>query len=348
MLVILSYSFNAVAPMFVAIALGAFIAKRGLAGSRETAFLNTLCFRYLLSLHIFNNVQQVDFSAEFNPRLVGTFIIIVTTLYILSWLVFSLTVRDYERRCIYIVTAFRSNNLIYALPLATNLFGPEGVKSAAMLVPVSIIFFNFFTVIAMVYHRQKIETGAARATEARNIPAEEHEPPDGPANGVMGTATMRTALKKCAFEVATNPLIIGSSLGIIFSLLHVPLPEFVRRGVNSIALSATPLSLILLGAQINLKSLAGNIRAVIGAAALRLLVVPGILIPLSVILGFRGQELGALAVAFAAPPAVANLIMAGNYRIAPEFAAQTVYLSTLLSMGSIFIMIATLRGLGLF
>jgi predicted permease len=341
MLVILSYSFNAVAPMFVAVALGAFIAKRGLAGEREIAFLNTLCFRYLLALHIFNSVLQVDLYAEFNPRLVLTFIVIITALYGISWLVFSLAIKDYGRRCVYIVTAYRSNNLIYALPLAANLFGPEGVKPAAMLVPFTIIFFNFFTVIVMVYYRQKIEAGTARIIAARTIAARRIA-------AQISTTDMRAALKKCAFEVITNPLIIGSILGILFSLLRLPLPEFIKSGINSIALSATPVSLVLLGALINLKALAGNIRAVIGAAVLRLLVVPGLLLPLVVALGFRGPELGALAVAFAAPPAVANLIMAQNYRVAPEFAAQTVYLSTILSIATIFAMVATLRGLGLF
>jgi predicted permease len=322
--------------MFVAVALGAFIAKRGLAGSREIMFLNTLCFRYLLALHIFNNVLQVDFYAEFKPRLVGTFIVIITALYGISWLVFSLAVKDYGRRCIYIVTAYRSNNLIYALPLAANLFGPEGVKPAAMLVPVTIIFFNFFTVIVMVYHRgpQALPLNAAQGEKA--------------GDGVTGNASMRAALKKCVFEVITNPLIIGSSLGILFSLLRLPLPAFIKSGVNSIALASTPVSLVLLGAQINLKALAGNMRAVLGAAALRLIVVPGLLVPLVVALGFRGPELGALAVAFAAPPAVANLIMARNYHVAPEFAAQTVSLATLLSMITIFVMVAVLRGLGLF
>jgi predicted permease len=327
MLVILSYSFNAVAPMFVAILLGAYITRRGLVGDREIAFLNTLCFRYLLALHIFNNVLQVDFRAEFRPRLVFTFIVVITVLFCIAWLVFTLTVRDLARRCIYIVTAYRSNNLIYALPLAANLFGAEGLKSAATLVPVTIIFFNFFTVIAMVCHRQKIESGDARSGASSEV---------------------RTALKKCTFEVLTNPLIIGSSLGIVFSLIRFPLPAFLRSGISSIATAATPVSLILLGAQINLKALTGNIRAVLGAVCLRLLLVPGILVPLMVYLGFRGPELGALAIAFAAPPAVGNLIMARNYKVAPEFAAQTVYLATLVSMFSIFGMVAILRGLELF
>jgi predicted permease len=113
-------------------------------------------------------------------------------------------------------------------------------------------------------------------------------------------------------------------------------------------MAATPVSLILLGAQINLKALAGNIRAVSGAVFLRLLLVPGVLVPLAVYMGFRGPELGALAIAFAAPPAVGNLIMARNYKVAPEFAAQTVYLATIVSMFTIFVMVAILRGLGLF
>jgi predicted permease len=318
--------------MFAAILLGAFIAKRGQAGDNEIVFLNTLCFRYLLSLHVFNSVLSVDFYSEFNPRLVLTFIIVITALFLASWLVFSLAIKDFARRCIYIVTSYRSNNIIYALPLAANLFGPAGVKAAAMLIPFTIIFFNFFTVITMVCHRQKIE---ASLSAARLSAAEKN-------------TALHAALKKCAFEIITNPLIIGSSMGILFSVSRFPLPSFLRNGVNSIAQSATPISLILLGTQIKLKSLSQNIRPVLAAMFLRLILVPSVLVPLSVFLGFRGPELSALAVAFAAPPAVTNLIMARNYKVAPELAAQTVYLSTLASMFSIFAMIAILRALRLF
>ena len=66
---VLLFSFNAVAPMFIAIFLGALLARRGFAGEREIIFLNTLCFRYLLSTHVFNSVLSVNFYTEFNPRL---------------------------------------------------------------------------------------------------------------------------------------------------------------------------------------------------------------------------------------------------------------------------------------
>jgi predicted permease len=50
-------------------------------------------------------------------------------------------------------------------------------------------------------------------------------------------------------------------------------------------------------------------------------------------------------VAFAAPCAVTNMVMARNYNIAPAFAAHTVYLSTALSMFTMFLTISLLRAL---
>jgi predicted permease len=222
-----------------------------------------------------------------------------------------------------IVSSFRSNNLIYALPLAANLFGAEGVTVASMMIPVVIILFNFFCVVVMVSY----------------APAEA---------GEAGKPALSESLKRTVIDILKNPLIVGSVAGIVFSLLGITLPGFLQNGLNGVAAAATPIALMLLGAQIDFKALAGNLGPALGACALRLLIVPGLLVPLMVFLGFRGPELGALMVAFAAPCAVNNLIMARNYRIDPPFAAQTVYLSTVLSLPTMFIAISLLRALGLF
>jgi predicted permease len=181
----------------------------------------------------------------------------------------------------------------------------------------------------MVYH-------APRETAAGESPRE--------AGGKGGVA----ALKRTVIDILKNPLIIGSVLGIVFSLLKIPLPRFVRNGISMIAVSATPLSLVLLGAQIDFKALAGNLGPAFGACALRLILVPAILVPILALVGFRGPELGALMVVFSAPCAVNNLIMARNYRINPAFAAQTVYLSTAFSLFTMFGLISLLRWAGLF
>jgi predicted permease len=320
---IIIFSFNAVAPLLFPIALGWFILRRRHIAEGDINFLNRLCFRYLLPFHIFNNTRAVDIRAEFNPRLILIVSLCIFLVMILSWIIFALTIRDRERRCIMIVTSFRSNNLIYALPLAANLFGTEGVTVASMMIPVVIILFNFFSVVVMVCY----------------APAE---------GGEAGKTAVKENLKRTAMDILRNPLIVGSVGGIVFSLLGIAFPGFLQSGINGVAASATPIALMLLGAQIDFKQLAGNLVPALGACALRLVIVPGVLVPIMILLGFRGPELGALMVAFAAPCAVNNLIMARNYRIDPPFAAQTVYLSTVLSLPTMFIAISLLRALGLF
>jgi predicted permease len=316
--------------MFFPIALGWFIHFRGHIGEKEISFLNRLCFKYLLAFHLFNSTVAIDFSAEFSPRLIIFCSLGIFMIMILSWLFFGLTVRDREKRCILIVSSFRSNNIIYALPIAANLFGDAGTKVAAMLMPMTIILFNFFCVIVMVYHAPG---EAADGTETKA--------PDQ--SGGLGATLKRTVI-----DIFRNPLIIGSILGIVVSLSGIPIPRFVRSGINMVAITGTPLALLLLGSQIDFKQLAGNLAPAFGACLLRLVIVPAILVPLFAFIGFRGPELGALMVVFSAPCAVNNLIMARNYNINPGFAAQTVYLSTVLSLLTMFCYISLLRGLGFF
>jgi predicted permease len=84
------------------------------------------------------------------------------------------------------------------------------------------------------------------------------------------------------------------------------------------------------------------------ACVIRLVLVPGILVPLMALYGFRGPELGALMVVFAAPCAVTNQVMSRIYNLDPEFTGQTSTMSTVLSMATMFVRVTALRSLGLF
>jgi predicted permease len=324
---ILAFSFNSVAPMFIPIALGVLLAARGMIGDREISFLNTLCFKVLLPVYLFNNVFATHFMRELDIGMVLFFIVAVTALIIAAWVIFALTVEDIERRAIYITVAYRSNNLIFALPLAGYMFGEVGLKSAAMLVPITIIFFNLYTVIVLVYH--------ANLKRRR-------------AGGNAANTTILYALKRCAIDVLKNPLIIGSLLGISCSILNLRLPQFIEKGVNSIGNAATAVSLVLLGGQINVREIGNDIKNVIWPCLIRLIIVPAFVVPAAVMCGFRGPDLGVLVVAFSAPPAIANMIMARNYNLAPRMAAQTVYIATSLSILTVFIIISILRAMKLF
>jgi predicted permease len=314
---VLLFSFNAILPMLIPMALGWFIARRGQIGEQDLGFLNRLCFRYLLPFHVFNSTLAIDFYVEFKARMVLFCVAGIVGVMFTAWVICALVIKNRERRCIFITSAFRSNNVIYALPLAANLFGEQGIKAAVTLVPVTIIVFNFFTVVVMVYH----------AREGKRL---------------------RDTLASTCLDIVRNPLIAGSVLGIILSLLGAPIPPPVKSGINAIAATATPASLILLGAQIDFKKLSGSLGPALAASLVRLVAAPVILVPFMALAGFRGPELGSLMVAFAAPCAVTNMVMARNYNIDPAFAAQTVYLSTVLSVFTLFLGVSVLRALALF
>jgi predicted permease len=53
-------------------------------------------------------------------------------------------------------------------------------------------------------------------------------------------------------------------------------------------------------------------------------------------------------VVFAAPCAVTNHVMSRIYNLDPQFTGQTVTMSTVLSMATMFVFISLLRGLQLF
>jgi predicted permease len=311
------WSFNAVAPLLFVLALGWLIAFRGHIDEGDKVFFNRLCFNYLLPLQLFSNTLSIDFGAGYNVRLLvfcgaGIFITAAG-----AWAVFTSIVSDRARRAIFILSAFRTNNIIYGLPLAKNLFGAEGVAVATMVYPVTIVLFNILTVITLVYFSQNGEEKLSRV------------------------------LKHTAVDILRNPLILACILGTLFSALRVNIPQFLRNGIDTGGSIATPAALLLLGSQIDLKNLSGNMKSALAACAVRLILVPSVAITVMASAGFRGAELSALMVAFAAPSAVTNMVMARHYNIAPVFAAQTVYLSTIFSVVTIFSIVVLLRSLGL-
>ena len=317
---VLMFSFNAIAPMLFLTALGWFISKQKHLDEHSLVLLNRICFRYLLPALVFHNTLAIDFHEYFNPHMVLFCAAGIFALMIASWFVFSkiIKIKNRERRCTFIVASYRSNNVIYAFTLAMGMFGEAGARTASMLIPITIILYNLLTVIAMVHFAQ-----------------------DGIGHSIG--AEIRRALA----EIIRNPMIIGSVLAITLSLMRVSLPHFLNVSIANVAVAATPVALIMLGAHLDLKMISGNLRQVLAVCVMRLMIVPAVMVPLAIWAGFRGPELGALMVVFSAPSAVANLVMARNYNVDAKFMAQTVILSTVLSMPTMFIIISILRATSL-
>ncbi|MBO2944027.1 AEC family transporter [Paenibacillus sp. F411] len=120
--------------------------------------------------------------------------------------------------------------------------------------------------------------------------------------------------------------------GLVFQIGSIPLPEFLARPLIYADQSLVAIALLTLGAQMIKYPLRLHRKEIYFSVAIRLLAAPviGILIVLS--LGLKGIPAQALILASGMPVGVNASILAEEYQNEPDFTAQTVLFSTLLSV----------------
>ncbi len=311
------YSFNTVAPLILVVAVGFLLKKLRMVDDRFVSKANKVCFQVAFPLQLFQNIYDADFQAAFRPKLVLFTLAGVLVTAVLLCLIAPRFLKSRPTCGAFIQGVFRSNFLLLGLPLAINLFGEEHVASISMLLPFVIMEFNFLAVVILTLFQEE-EGGRSRLR-----------------------------LGRMALNVVKNPLIIASFVGMVFSVLQIPVPLFLSRAVGDIGQIATPFALLLLGGQFDWKRLKGNLRLASVATLLRLIVIPAVLIALGVWLGFRGEELGAILIVFCAPTAISSYVMAQNMGSDDVLAGQLVLTTTLFSSVTIFAWVMLLRALQL-
>ena len=95
------------------------------------------------------------------------------------------------------------------------------------------------------------------------------------------------------------------------------LPNFLQKPVADLSKMATPLALVILGAEFNFGQVRKCVRQLVIGVSGRLVVMPLIFLTIAVLLGFRGEELIALLVMLAAPPAVSTAFAVSYSQFVP-------------------------------
>ncbi|WP_339323724.1 AEC family transporter [Paenibacillus sp. FSL W8-0194] len=124
-------------------------------------------------------------------------------------------------------------------------------------------------------------------------------------------------------------------LGLLLHVLQAPLPLFVSQPLTYAQQSMVAIALLTLGAQIVKYPLKLYRLDVYVSMFLKLIIGPAIGCALVFALGLKGIPAQALLIASGMPTGVNTSILAEEYRNEPDFAAQTVLLSTLFNVVTI-------------
>lgn len=306
-------SFNVVAPLFIEMLLGIFLRYIKLLDQHTTATINKLIFKCFLPILLFYNIYNTrleEIESYYYMYIVMIGIIVIFAILILVVPFFE---KDRKKCGVIIQAGFRSNFVLFGIPVATLLLGEENTGAVSLLIAVVIPLFNILSVADLEYFRGK-----------------------------------KLNIRSVCLGIVKNPLIIASVLGIIANLSGFKFLPFMESTISGISKIATPLALIALGAEFKLSAVKQYWKQLTAGLLLRLLIVPIIMITVTVALGIRGEEFVAILIVFSAPVAVNSYIMAEMMEGDGVLASQLVFYSTGLSILTLFVLIFVTKTLGFY
>ena len=306
-------SANAVLPMCLIMALGYGTRRLGWIRREEISAINKIAFRIFLPCLLYYNVYCSDLSGSFDPLLMAYAVGGVLLTFGLSLGYTLLTEKLPERRGVMIQGMFRSNYVIMGIPVATALLGADQLGTVSILIAVVVPLFNMLSVVVLeVFRGQK--------------PKPLH---------ILG-------------QIAKNPLVIGSVLGILTLAAGIRLPHILEQTIQNISAIASPLQLFLLGAFFQFSGLKTYRRELVTVSAAKLIVAPGLFLGLGALLGFRGVAFVSLIGIFASPTAVNSFTMAQQMGGDAELAGDIVVITSAVSILTMFLWIFLFKSLGVF
>lgn len=151
-----------------------------------------------------------------------------------------------------------------------------------------------------------------------------------------GTVPVREAIS----NIFQAPLIYASVAGLAVNLLEVDMPTTLDRIVTLLSAAAIPMMLLLLGLQLARLEVKGNLRPLLVASGLRLVVAPVLALIIATVLGMEGVIRDVSIVESGMPAAVMTGILATRYDSDAPFATGVIMVSTLISLFTLSLMIA--------
>ena len=301
-------SLNVVLPLFITMSLGYFLKSLNMFDNNTLDTMNNITFKSFLPMLLFYNIYKTDLQGVFNLKLMIFSATCVIALYLILYLIVPLIEKDNKKRGALLQGLFRSNFVIFGLPITESLFGGEKVGVAALLIAVIVPLFNILSVIALETFR------------------------GGKPN-----------FRKISIGIIKNPLIIASCLGILTLLLKIKIPTAIEKTISDVSKIATPLSLILLGASFKFDNIKKYLKQTTIAVVGKTILTPCIILPICIMFGYRGVELTTLMIIFAAPTAISSFTMAQQMDSDSDLAGQIVVFTSAFYVVTVFMLIFILK-----
>lgn len=299
-----------VLPLFLVIALGYGLQLLGMYEVVALKTMNRLVFKVFLPTYLFQSIYSTNLLVAFNKKVILFSIISLLLWFLVLLCLVPFIEKQNNKRGVMIQGLFRSNFVLFAIPLAISLCGEDNIGITSLLVGIIVPIYNVLAVITLEIFRG-------------------------------GKPNSKVIVK----GIITNPLIIASVLGIGLNQLNISLPYAIEKTVIDIGKVATPLALLVLGGEFHFSRVKETMKQLMITVIGKLVVFPFLVLVAAIAMGFRNETLVPIFLMTGAPVAVSSYTMAEQMDGDGELAGEIVVVSTALSILTIFIWVFLLKQL---
>ncbi len=308
------FSLNATLPIFLIMVLGWFLMRIGLFNKEFNKVADKYVFKVALPVLLFKDIATADIRSDFNLTFVLFCMVTTTIMFLAIWGLSYIFIKDKTQVGAFAQASARGSAAVLGIAFINNIYGNSGM--APLMIVSAVPLYNILSVIILTF--------SSSAQDYKN-----------------------SNIKKACINVVKNPIIIGIFLGLPFSIFGINIPAIPLKAVTSIAQTATPIALLVVGAGFEGAKAIKKIKLTSIATFIKLVLLPLIFFPFAIAFGFRGSELVAILVMLGSPTTVTCYIMAKNMGNDEVLSSSIVVMATLLSSVTLTGWIFVLKVMGL-
>ena len=279
-------------PIFIVMAIGFILQKKF---TMDISTLSKLNIYFVVPAFIFVKLYSTQFSASLFGKVLLFFILLVIILYAISTLFAKILGLDRGKKTTFTNSTMFFNSGNYGVPVNELAF-----KGDPFAMSIQVIVLTLQNILTFSY-------------------------------GIFALQSVNTSKWKAMIGYFKMPVLYAMGAGLICNALNIQVPAVILVPANMIANAMIGLALLTLGAQVARIQFKAALSAVYSSLTIRLIISP--IIALFIIWLFRvdGMTAQALLIASAMPTSVNSAVIAEEYKNYPEFAAQVVLFSTIIS-----------------
>ena len=279
-------------PIFILMSIGFIIQRKFHLDIQTLARLNIY---FLVPGFIFVKLYSTQFSAHLFTNLLLFFILFVVVIFIISAIVARMIGLDDGRKTVFTNSVLFYNSGNYGVPVNDLVF-----NSDPLAMSIQVIILTFQNIFLFSY-------------------------------GIFSLQSIKIGKLKAALGYFKMPVLYAMLSGILLNVYEVPIPSFIWVPANYIADAMVAFALLTLGAQVSEIKFMSGLSTVYISLFMRLILGPAIALGIILLFKVDGIVAQALLISSAMPTSVNSAVIAQEYENHPNFAAQIVLFSTLMS-----------------